>query len=87
MSFPNFRARRPKPNPRSRAKLLVVVEGRHDVVFLRTLSRILNAINPSIADLASPEQAGELVFLPFGDGDVLAWAEPLAAIVLRSSGV
>jgi len=56
---------------------LVVVEGRHDVVFLRTLSRTLHAIDPAIPDLGSLEQAGKLVFLPFGGGDVLAWALPL----------
>jgi hypothetical protein len=79
MPFPNFLARRPKTNPPSRAKLLVVVEGRHDVVFLRTLSQILHAADPAIPDLGWLEQTGELVFLPFGGGDVLAWAERLAA--------
>jgi hypothetical protein len=48
MPFTNFLARRPQPTTRSRAKLLVVVEGRHDVVFLRTLSRILHAADASV---------------------------------------
>jgi hypothetical protein len=46
------------------------------------LSRILHAADPAIPDLASLEQAGELVLLPFGGGEVLAWAERLAAIGL-----
>jgi hypothetical protein len=82
MPFPNFLAGRPHPTIRSRAKLLVVVEGRHDVTFLRTLSQILHAANASIPDLGVLESAGELVFLPFGGGDVLAWADRLAAIGL-----
>jgi len=82
MQFPNFIAPLPMPNPRSRAKLLVVVEGRHDVVFLRTLSRTLHAADATVPDLGSLEQSGELVFLPFGGGDVLAWADRLAAIGL-----
>jgi hypothetical protein len=82
MPFPNFLLRWHKPNFRSQAKLLVVVEGRHDVAFLRTLSRILRSADASIPDLGMLESAGELVFLPFGGGDVLAWAERLAAIGL-----
>jgi hypothetical protein len=89
MQFPNLISRLQRrrlkplpPRPGSQAKLLVVVEGRHDVVFLRTLSCILHAADAAIPDLGSLEQAGELVFLPFGGGDVLAWAERLAAIGL-----
>jgi hypothetical protein len=51
-------------------------------VVLRTLSRVLHAAHAAIPDLGSLEQAGELVFLPFGGGDVLAWADRLAAIGL-----
>ncbi|HEV7226264.1 MAG TPA: hypothetical protein VGN42_26390, partial [Pirellulales bacterium] len=89
MQFPNLisrlqrrRLKPPPPRPSSQAKLLVVVEGRHDVVFLRTLSCILHIADPAIPDLSSLEQTGELVFLPFGGGDVLAWAGRLAAIGL-----
>jgi hypothetical protein len=87
MQIPNLitrlqgrRLKPPPPHHRSRAKLLVVVEGRHDVAFLRTLSRILRSADASIPDLGALESAGELVFLPFGGGDVLAWADRLAAI-------
>ena len=82
MPFPNFLARLHKPPPRSRAKLLVVVEGRRDVVFLLTLSRVLHAADSAIPDLGVLESASELVFLPFGGGDVLSWADRLAAIGL-----
>ena len=85
MQVPNLCSRLRRPcasRPGSQAKLLVVVEGSHDVVFLRTLSRILHAADPAIPDLEPLEQAGELVLLPFGGGEVLAWAERLAAIGL-----
>jgi hypothetical protein len=65
--------------PGGRTRLLLVVEGRHDVMFLRTLSRTLHAADTSIPDLTELEAAGQLVFLPFG-GDVLAWADRLASL-------
>lgn len=67
----------------NRTKLLIVVEGRHDVVFLRTLSGTLHGTDASIPDLAALEAGGELVFLPFGGGDVLAWADRLAALQMH----
>lgn len=71
----------PRQMPRSsRARLLLVVEGRHDIVFLRTLSRTLHAADASIPDLAALEAGGELVFMPIGGGDVLAWADRLASL-------
>jgi len=89
MQFPNLttrlqerRLKPPPPLPSNRAKLLVVVEGRHDVMFLRTLSHILHIFDPANPDLGALENTGELVFLPFGGGDVLAWADRLAAIGL-----
>lgn len=83
MRFPKLLQRRLGPSrvpPGSRTRLLVVVEGRHDVAFLRTLSCILHAADSSIPDLAALEASGELVFLPFGGGDVLAWADRLASL-------
>ena len=88
MRFPNpfsrlQRLRRLRaPHADARTKLLVVVEGRHDIAFLRTLSRTLHAADPAIPDLAAYEAEGEAVLLPIGGGDVLAWAERLAAIGL-----
>jgi putative ATP-dependent endonuclease of OLD family len=70
----------PRVPPNSRTRLLLVVEGRHDVIFLQTLSHTLHAADASIPDLAALEAGGELVFLPFGGGDVLAWADRLASL-------
>jgi putative ATP-dependent endonuclease of OLD family len=63
-------------------KLLVVVEGQHDVTFLRGISRILHADDPKLPDLGAMEQAGTIVMLPVGGGDVLTWAAWMAALGL-----
>jgi hypothetical protein len=65
-----------------RCAVLIVVEGAHDVVFLKSLSRTLHAAEEALPDLGLWEQAGRLVFLPFGGGQALAWAARLAAIGL-----
>ena len=63
-------------------KLLVVVEGKHDVTFLRGISRILHADDPTLPDLGKLERAGAMVMLPIGGGDLLAWAARMAAMNL-----
>jgi hypothetical protein len=60
--------------------LLCVVEGRHDVEFLRRLSANLSRNDFSLPDLGALEREGRLVFVPFGGGDVLAWSERFAPL-------
>jgi len=67
---------------RTGVKLLVIVEGKHDLAFLRTISRILHADDPTLPDLGELERAGALVVLPIGGGDLLAWAARMAALGL-----
>ncbi len=66
----------------SQAKVLVLVEGRHDVAFLTGISPILNRSDRRLPDLRVLEQSGEVVFVPIGGGDVLAWANRLAPLGL-----
>lgn len=70
-----------------RAKVLLVVEGAHDVEFLRRISRILHAYDRRLPDLASMESANELIFVPFGGGDVLGWSNRLAALGLPEAHI
>jgi hypothetical protein len=60
--------------------LLCVVEGRHDVEFLRRLSAHLSRDDPALPDLGAWERDGQLVFVPFGGGDVLAWSDRFAPL-------
>lgn len=68
----------------SEPRLLVVVEGTHDVDFLRRISAILHAADPSLPDLTDLERRGKLVFVPFGGGDSLSWAFRLTGLGRRT---
>jgi hypothetical protein len=68
------------PLLRSVAKILVVVEGSHDIEFLRRMSATLHVDDPSLPDLASMERQGELIFVPFGGGDLWLWVDRLAPL-------
>ena len=52
----------------AQVKVLFVVEGIHDIHFLRRISGILNEGNPQLPKLGALEQAGELIFVPTGGG-------------------
>ena len=66
-----------------RSPLLFLVEGIHDVAFLKRISRILAVEDDTCPDLAQLERQGELVFVPFGGGDVLLTARRFAPLELR----
>ncbi len=53
--------------------VLVFVEGGNDVEFLRRISGILHSADAALPDLSSLERRGELVFVPFGGGDLRSW--------------
>ncbi|MEN6494660.1 MAG: ATP-dependent endonuclease [Thermoguttaceae bacterium] len=64
-------------------QLLVVVEGTHDIEFLRRISVIVHAAEPSLPDLADLERRGKVLFVPFGGGDSLSWTLRLAGLNRR----
>lgn len=57
--------------------VLVVVEGAYDIEFLRRISRKLHDRDKILPDLATMERRGELVFIPFGGGEVASWTRRL----------
>jgi hypothetical protein len=59
--------------------VLVVVEGRNDIEFLRRISAILRTSDSSLPDVAQLERSGRIVFVPSG-GDVRGWAFRLAGL-------
>lgn len=70
----------PAINNRPSVPVLVVVEGVHDVEFLRRLTARLHVEDASFPDLAVWEQQGLVIFIPFGGGGVLAWSSRFAPL-------
>jgi len=62
-------------------RVLVVVEGTHDIEFLTRISTLIHAEHPALPDLAAMEGNGELIFLPIG-GHPRAWIKRLAPLQL-----
>lgn len=63
--------------------ILILVEGVHDVEFLRRLSARLLLTDTSVPDLTAWEQAGRIIFVPFGGGGVPAWSNRFAPLGCR----
>jgi hypothetical protein len=61
-----------------RPRLLIVVEGRHHVEFLKRISTILHAEREDLPDLAALERQGVFVFIPAGGNDFRPWLSRLA---------
>lgn len=57
--------------------VFVGVEGKHDMNFLCTISRILATTEPGIADLGRLEADGKLIFVPAGGSNVALWVSRL----------
>ena len=64
----------------SKPKLLFLVEGANDIEFLRRISRILHSHQHTLPDLCRLEASGEILFLPFGGGDLKLWTTRLAPL-------
>ena len=69
--------------PRAHRPVLVVVEGVHDVAFLKAIATVWRQVDPELPDLAHYERRRQIVFLPIGGGgarDIAAWATRLDAL-------
>jgi hypothetical protein len=60
--------------------VLAVVEGVHDIEFLRRISRVLHQDDPRVIDLGLLEGEGRLIFIPQGGGDLACWAHRLGPL-------
>lgn len=69
----------PASEQRSYPQLLVVVEGRHDIEFLKRISLLWASQMAGLADLSQLEDSGQLIFVPAGGGDFRPWLSRLAA--------
>ncbi|MEQ8788433.1 MAG: ATP-dependent endonuclease [Pirellulaceae bacterium] len=79
-------ANRPPPASDAEAvqsvRVLLVVEGRNDVEFLRRISQILHQHDECLPDLGQMEQDHTLVFVPIGGGGIGESANRLAPLQL-----
>ena len=67
--------------PDHTVKMFVVVEGIHDITFLKSLSRMFRAHGTAVPDLEALELAGEVVFVPSGGaGNLALWSSRLHAL-------
>jgi len=66
-----------RPQP---PRLCVVVEGRHDIEFLKRIGAVLHDDDPTVPDLARLERAGDVLFIPAGGGDFRPWLTRLACL-------
>ena|GEM_PF-761874 len=69
----------PIPEEPQPVRIVVVVEGTHDIKFLRRISTLLHTDDPTLPDLASMERDRELIFLPIS-GHPQAWIRRLAPL-------
>lgn len=63
--------------PDHSVKLFVGVEGKHDIAFLKGISRALIADGVDVPDLEQLEIAGALIFFPFGGSNLALWTSRL----------
>lgn len=61
-------------------KVFVGVEGKWDIEFLKRISRIMHAADPTIPDLEQSESAGHLIFMPLGGSSMELWTTRMAGL-------
>lgn len=61
-------------------RVFVGVEGKWDIEFLKVLSRVLHAVDPTIPDLSVVEAAGKLIFIPLGGSSMDLWISRVAQL-------
>lgn len=67
--------------PDNSIKLFVGVEGKHDIAFLKNISKVLKLSGVDVFDLEKMELDGELIFFPLGGSSLALWTsrlEPLS---------
>jgi len=66
--------------PDNSIKLFIGVEGRHDIAFLKHMSKLLRLAGVDVLDLESMELTGELIFFPLGGSSLALWTSRLAPL-------
>ena len=63
--------------PDHNIKVFLGVEGKNDIAFLTTISRILRDAGEDVPDLGRAEEEGHLVFVPMGGSNLDLWVSRL----------
>lgn len=63
--------------PDHSVKLFVGVEGKHDIAFLKGISKMLRTEGIDVPDIEALEVSGELIFFPFGGNNLALWTSRL----------
>jgi putative ATP-dependent endonuclease of OLD family len=58
-------------------KLFIGVEGKHDIAFLKNISRVLRQFQVDVLNLEQMELDGELIFFPLGGSCLALWTSRL----------
>lgn len=67
--------------PDHSVKLFIVVEGIHDITFIKSLCRMFRSHGTPVPDLEALEMTGEVVFVPSGGaGNLALWSSRLHAL-------
>lgn len=67
--------------PDHTVKVFIVVEGIHDITFIKSLCRMFRSHGTSVPDLEALELTGEVVFVPSGGaGNLALWSSRLHAL-------
>ncbi|MBY3359312.1 ATP-binding protein [Rhizobium laguerreae] len=66
--------------PDNSVKMFVGVEGKHDIAFLKGISKILRSEGVNVPDIEALEIAGELIFFPFGGSNLALWTSRLSPL-------
>lgn len=61
-------------------KVFLGVEGKWDIEFLKRISKIINATDPTVPDLNVAEASRALVFIPLGGSSMELWSIRLAGL-------
>lgn len=64
--------------PDHNVKIFIGIEGKHDIPFLKNMSRVLIDAGYDVPDLAQLELDGELIFTPLGGSALALWCNRLA---------
>lgn len=63
--------------PDNSVKLFIGVEGKHDICFLKNISKVLRKGGEDVLDLDKMELSGEIIFFPLGGSSLLLWTSRL----------